>query len=65
MPLVQVVLIIVAIGVVMWLVNSKIPMASPYKEIANAVVIIAVVLWLLSLYGLLDGLNAVRVGRPR
>lgn len=41
------------VGVVLWLVNSYIPMEATVKKILNAVVVIVLVLWLLSVFGLL------------
>ncbi len=63
MPLINVVLILIVVGVLLWLVNSLIPMEATIKRIVNIVVIIAVVLWLLSVFGLFAGLSSVRVGR--
>ena len=48
MPLVQILIVLVVVGVLLWLVNSYIPMQGTIKSILNAVVIIAVVLWLLT-----------------
>jgi len=62
MPLVQVVIVLIVVGVLLWLVNSFIPMQTTIKKILNAVVIIAVVLWLLSVFGLLDSLSNIRIG---
>lgn len=47
MPLISLVVILIVIGVLLWLVNSFIPMDPKIKSILNAVVIIAVVIWLL------------------
>jgi hypothetical protein len=47
MPLLQLVVVLIVIGVLLWLVNSYIPMDPKIKSILNAVVIIAVVIWLL------------------
>jgi hypothetical protein len=47
MPLIQLIIILIVIGVLLWLVNSFIPMEARIKSILNAVVIIAVVIWLL------------------
>jgi hypothetical protein len=47
MPLIQLVIILIVIGVLLWAVNSFIPMEARMKSIVNAVVIIAVVIWLL------------------
>jgi hypothetical protein len=63
MPLVQVVLVLIVVGVLLWLVNSYIPMAGSIKSILNAVVIIAVVLWLLSVFGLMGEISAIKVGK--
>ena len=63
MPLVHVVLVLVVVGVLLWLVNSYIPMAGSIKAILNAVVIIAVVLWLLSIFGLIGELSNIKVGK--
>jgi hypothetical protein len=63
MPLVHVVLVLVVVGVLLWLVNSYIPMAGSIKSILNAVVVIAVVLWLLSVIGLMAELSNIKVGK--
>lgn len=62
MPLVQVVIVLAVVGVLLWLVNSFLPMAGSIKSILNAVVVIAVVLWLLSAFGLLHSLSRIRIG---
>lgn len=63
MPLLQVVLVLIVVGVLLWLVNTYIPMAGSIKSILNAVVVIVVVLWLLNVFGLLDNLTRLRVGK--
>ncbi len=63
MPLINVVLVLIVVGVLLWLVNSYIPMAGSIKTILNAVVVIAVVLWLLSIFGLIGELSNIRVGK--
>jgi 1-acyl-sn-glycerol-3-phosphate acyltransferase len=62
MPLLHVVIILVVVGVLLWLVNSYIPMQATIKKILNAVVVIAVVLWLLKAFGLLDSLLNIHIG---
>ncbi|MDE2102692.1 MAG: hypothetical protein KGL39_35940 [Patescibacteria group bacterium] len=52
--MIQVVIALIVVGVLLWLVNSMVPMDGKIKTILNAVVVIAVVLWLLSFFGLLD-----------
>jgi hypothetical protein len=62
MPLINVVVVLVVVGVILWLINSYIPMAGSIKMILNAVVVIVVVLWLLSVFGLMGELSKIRVG---
>jgi cation transporter-like permease len=62
MPLLQLVMVLVVIGVLLWLVNTFIPMQGTIKRILNAVVVIGVVLWLLSVFGFLSSLSGLRVG---
>jgi hypothetical protein len=63
MPLLQVALSLIVVGVLLWLVNTYIPMARSIKSILNAVVTIVVVVWLLNLFGLLDSIRHFRIGR--
>lgn len=63
MPLIQVVIVLIVVGVLLWLVNRFIPMAGSIKTILNAVVVIAVVLWLLSVFGILGSLSTIHVGK--
>jgi hypothetical protein len=62
MPLVTVVITLGVVGLLLWLVNRFIPMQDQIKGILNAVVVIAVVLWLLKVFGLFDYLLQFRVG---
>jgi hypothetical protein len=62
MPLLQVVITLIVVGVLLWLVNRYIPMQSTIKSVLNGVVVIAVVLWLINLFGLLGPLRSFRVG---
>jgi hypothetical protein len=61
MPLIQIVIVLIVIGVLLWLVNL-IPMQGTIKSILNAVVVICVVLWLLNVFGVLSYLPHIRVG---
>jgi hypothetical protein len=61
MPLMQVVLALIVVGVLLWLVNRFIPMQSNIKSILNGVVVIAVVLWLLNVFGLFHSLSRIHV----
>jgi hypothetical protein len=62
MPLISLVVTLIVVGVLLWLVNTYIPMDGKIKGILNAVVVIAVVLWLLSVFGLIGPLSSYRVG---
>jgi hypothetical protein len=55
-------IVLVVVGVLLWLVNSFIPMQGTIKGILNAVVIICVVLWLLNVFGLFHSLSRVHIG---
>jgi hypothetical protein len=61
MPLVQVLLVLIVAGVLLWLVNSFIPMAGSIKSILNAVVVICVVVWLLNVFGLMGSIYRIHV----
>ena len=63
MPLMQILVALVVVGVLLWLVNSFIPMAGSIKSILNAVVVIAVVLWLLKVFGLFHSVSRMHIGR--
>jgi hypothetical protein len=63
MSLITLVLVLVVVGVVLWLINSYIPMQSTIKRILNVVVIIIVIVWLLGVFGLIDSLDTIRIGK--
>lgn len=63
MSLVGLVVVLMVFGVLLWLLNTQIPMDANIKKIINVVVLIVVVLWILQVFGLLESINAVHVGR--
>jgi hypothetical protein len=63
MPLMNVLVTLIVIGVLLWLVNTYLPMDAKIKKILNIVVVIAVVLWLLNAFGLLGSLQSFKVGK--
>jgi hypothetical protein len=63
MPLVNVLLTLIVVGVLLWLVNRYIPMQGTIKGILNAVVVIVLVLWLLNVFGLYHYVTQFRVGQ--
>jgi hypothetical protein len=62
MPLIQLVIVLVIVGVALWLINSYIPMQAALKKILNVVVVAAVVFWLLSVFGIIGNISAIRIG---
>ena len=62
-PLIQVLLALVVVGVLLWLVNNFIPMASSIKSILNAVVVIVVVVWLLNVFGVMHYITHLHINR--
>jgi hypothetical protein len=63
MPLINLIIILVVVGVILWVINNYIPMDRKIKSILNIVVVIFVVLWLLSVFGVIGSLSGLRVGR--
>jgi hypothetical protein len=62
MPLLQILMVLIAVGVLLWLVDRFIPMQRTIKSILNGVVVIATVLWLLNIFGLFHSLSHIRIG---
>jgi len=62
MPLINLVVTLIVVGVLLWLINTYIPMDSKIKSILNVVIVIVVVLWLLSVFGVLGGMRGMTVG---
>ena len=63
MPLIQLVIVLVVVGVILWVINSYIPMQSTIKKILNVVVVIVVIIWLLSVFGFIGNLSTIRIGK--
>jgi len=61
MSLITIVIALIAVGVLLWLVNTYIPMDAKIKKIINIVVLVVVVLWLLNVFGILPELRKVHV----
>jgi hypothetical protein len=61
MSLVTIVISLIVVGVLLWLVNTYIPMDGKIKKVLNIVVMVVVVLWLLNVFGVLDHVRNVRV----
>jgi hypothetical protein len=63
MPLINLIIILVVVGVILWVINAYIPMQSTIKKILNAVVVIGVIIWLLSVFGVIGNISAIRIGK--
>jgi hypothetical protein len=63
MPLLNVVIALIVVGILLWLINQYIPMDRKIKSILNVVVIIAVVLWLLNVFGVIGSMSNIHIGR--
>jgi predicted membrane protein len=63
MPLVNLVIVLIVVGVALYLINRYIPMASSIKSILNIVVVVAVCIWVLQAVGLWQNVTTFRVGR--
>lgn len=61
MPLISILILLIIVGILMYCVNAFIPMASPYKELVNIVVVLFVLVWLLQVFGALGPLQGVRI----
>jgi len=61
MPLLSVLLVLIIVGVLLWLVNTYIPMDHKIKNILNIVVVVIVVIWLLKVFGLFSYLMNIQV----
>jgi predicted membrane protein len=63
MPLLNIVVLLILVGVGLYLINRYIPMASSIKTILNVVVIVAVCVWLLQAVGIWGNLTTFRIGQ--
>jgi uncharacterized BrkB/YihY/UPF0761 family membrane protein len=52
MPVIQLLITLIVLGLIMWLVNTYIPMPPPVKTVINVVIVLAICLWLLSAFGI-------------
>lgn len=61
MPLINILVVLIVVGVLLWLVNNYIPMDGKIKRILNVVVVVAVVIWLLQVFGIIGSIDAIRI----
>jgi len=63
MSLISLVVTLIVVGLLLWLVNTYIPMDGKIRKILNIVVVVCVVLWLLSAFGILNPSGDIRIPR--
>ena len=61
MTLIDLVLILVIAGVVMWLINTYIPMAAGIKSLLNVVVFVVLLIWVLQVFGVVGQISGLRI----
>jgi hypothetical protein len=62
MPLINLVIALIVIGVALYMINRYIPMASSIKTILNVVIVVAVSIWVLRAAGLWGQISSYRIG---
>ncbi len=61
MPLLTIFIVLIVAGLLLWLVNTFIPMDRKIKSILNVVVVIVVIIWLLNVFGVLDHITGITI----
>jgi NADH:ubiquinone oxidoreductase subunit 2 (subunit N) len=61
MPLLTIFIVLIVAGLLLWLVNTFIPMDRKIKSILNVLVVIVVIIWLLKIFGILDNLGSINI----
>ena len=61
MSLITVLVVLIIVGVILWLINSYIPMDAKIKKILNIVVVIFVIIWLLQALGAFTYLREINI----
>jgi len=63
MSLIGLIIILVVVAFMMWWINGNVPMEPNIKKVLNVVVFLVVLLWVLSIFGILPDLNVITVGK--
>lgn len=61
MPLLTIIIVLIAAGILLWLVNNYIPMDHKIKNILNIVVVLVVIVWLLKVFGVFSYLSNIHI----
>jgi hypothetical protein len=61
MPLLTILVVLIVAGIILWLINTYIPMDRKIKNILNIVVVIVVIIWLLKVFGVWGSMGNLKV----
>ena len=61
MTLVGIVVVLVVVGLILWLINTYIPMAGAIKSLLNVVVFVVVLIWVLQVFGLIGPITGLHI----
>jgi hypothetical protein len=61
MSLLTILLVLIVVGILLWLVNTYIPMDSKIKTILNVVVVIVIIVWILKVFGIFSYLKDIHI----
>ena len=61
MSLLSIIIVIVVVGLILYLINTYLPMDAKIKSNLNVVVVIVLIIYLLKVFGLLSGIENVRI----
>lgn len=61
MPILTILIVLAVIGLLLWLINTYIPMDVKIKKILNIVAVIVIILWLLKVFGIISYLMSVNI----
>ncbi len=63
MSLLSLIVVLVIIGILMYLINAFIPMDANIKRILNVAVIVFLVIWMMTAFGLMEPLSTIKIGK--
>jgi len=55
------IIVLIIVGVILWLINTYIPMDAKIKTILNVVIVIVLIIWLLQALGVFTGARGVHL----
>ncbi len=62
MDLISLLVVLVVVGLILWLVQTYLPLPAPIKTVITVVVILFLCIWLLQIFGIVSG---IYIGRHR